>query len=514
MPVTFKKCTLLTSLIFVSSLWTSNTVQALELDWHGQFRAETNWLFGWSSGQLLNNTSKPPADQGYNVPYNGNSPASFQNLFFRLDPRVLVNDNVTVYSDLWVGAPDNEFFGSDTSTPSGTTAGQFYSTSTGNATLSMHEFYAEIATDFGIVHVGRMPLNWGLGVVWNNMHDAFDRLPSTGDVVGLVTKFGAFKFMPAFVKYRLGSDLGGTYNGSSQYTGGTTNTTSDGWSGAADYTLGITYENTDEQMDAGLMFMRRLSGVNAEIINPLSGVGANTLSPGYSSYSYNIWDFYLKKKANIFTVAAEVPLVSGQIQGVNYSTVAVAVQTKAQINENWSVKFNFGQASGQSGVTSGQTPSTLTAFYFHPDYRPALIMFNYNLRSFSYNSTGASPYNNPLTDARYFSLGADYTIGKWDCGLNVITAAALQTADGVSGDSYFNTWDGYYHVQNVSGPAQGSNLGLEFDYNMAYQWDEAVRVGLGMGLLSQGNFYAFSNSATQNPLKSIFLTELNLSVKF
>ncbi len=481
----------LTALVFASTL---GTAQAMDLDWHGQFRAETNWLWGYSHGVALTNPTN--VDQGYTIPYNGSSPASFQNLFLRLDPRVIVNDNATIYTDIWVGTPDQGFFGSDL-----TSQGKFHNTSTGRATISMNEFYAELATDFGTLKIGRAPLHWGLGLVWNNTHALFDRLPSTGDIIGLTTKLGAFKLMPAMVKYRLGSNLGGTYSSA-------TNSTSEGWSGAADYTLGLAYENPDEQLDAGLLFMRRISGANANVVNPLSGVASNSATAGYG---YNLWDFYLKKKASIFTVAVEVPLVSGQVQGVNYSSVAAAVDARAQLNDHWTIKAGFGQADGQDNISSTQSPSKMSSFYFHPDYRPGLIMFNFNRRNFS---NGSSAYNDPITNARFFSLGIDYGTGKWSYTLQGITASAMYTASGILGTAYHNTLDGTFHATGAGATAQRPGMGVEVDYLMGYQWDEAIRLGMQMGLLFPGKFYEFSNSSVVNKQKVVFATVMNMSVKF
>ena len=201
-----------------------SNASALELDWHGQFRAETNWLFGYSSSGLLSTPAK--TDIGYGVPNNGSNPAEYQNLFLELAPTAIVNDNVTIHSKIWVGTPDQGIFGGNPASQN-----YYYSTKTGESTISADELFAEIATDFGTIRVGRTPLNWGLGVIWNNSENAFGRFPSTGDSVSMVTKLGAFKFMPAVVKYQNGSNYGGTAGVDKS---GNANTLS-GSSGVSDY---------------------------------------------------------------------------------------------------------------------------------------------------------------------------------------------------------------------------------------------------------------------------------------
>lgn len=476
------------SLIF--SIFTSSA-HALDLDWHGQFRTETNWIYGYSHNKFLT-TPLATTDQGYFIPLNGDSPASFQNLFLRLTPRVLVNDNVSIYSNIWFGTPDKGIFGGNGNQTTSTVT----QTNTGNATISASTMYAEVATDFGTLTVGRVPLNWGLGVFWNTT-DGFDRMPSTADGFRLETKLGAFKFAPAMYKYRSGTNYGGAIS---------SGLTTPGFSSASDYSFALTYNNDDEQMDLGLLFVRRLAGMQAAIVDPLSFTGSST------GYAYNVWDFYLKKKAGIFTLSAEVPIVTGLVGNNTYSTVAGAVKVDTQLDDHWKVKLNGGMAPGQDSLATGATATKYTAFYFHPDFRPGLLMFNYNYRNFS--DGNASPYYNPVTNAQYFSLGFDYNSNKWTHGFQWLYAMAAKVADGAAGGAYFNTLDGHFKGNNAGATAQEKGLGFEIDYNLDYQWDEAFKLGFTTGLYFPGKFWEFSNSAVLNETKTAFGMGLNLLVKF
>jgi hypothetical protein len=142
-------------------------------------------------------------------------------------------------------------------------------------------------------------------------------------------------------------------------------------------------------------------------------------------------------------------------------------------------------------------------------------MFNYNRRNFSTTPTSASPlsspFNDPITNARFFALGGTYSTGKWSHEVEGIYATALQAADGVN--AYYNNWDGYYK-NAVGTTAQDKGLGFELDYTLGYQWDESMHLGVQTGLLIPGKFYEFSNSAIKNNLKTVFASSLNLSVKF
>ena len=482
----FATASRLVFLSFFASVIFSSQAKALDLDWHGQFRAEANTIFGYTHGVAGS------ANNGYTVSNAGDSPATFQNLFFRLNPRVLVNDNVTLHSDLWLGLPDQSFFGSD-----GRGSRNYYQTSTGNAVLSAHTLFAELATDFGTVRVGRMPLNWGLGLIWNAREDGFDRLPSSGDGISLLTKLGAFQVQPAIVKYEDATTTTTTPAG-----------TQFGNSGVSDYTLSLLYKNDDEQIDLGVLFLRRIAGQGSNAVNPFS-ITPGTL--GTYNYEYNVYDFYAKKHSGIFTISAEVPLTSGYVAGYEYSTVSGAVKATAQASEHWSFDLNAGTASGQDNGTAGVPPNKLTAFYFHPDYRPGFILFNYNFRNIA-SGTG-SPYDNPVTNAQFLALGAKYSTGKWTHGLQGLYAIANKTADGTAGNVYFHTQDRHYETE-TGGAAQDKGLGFETDYSLGYQWDESIRFGLDLGLYFPGAFYDFNNTATPNTHSTVFASNLNLAVKF
>lgn len=470
---------------------TGNGAYALDLDWHGQFRAEANTIYGYTHNVMKPVLANP--NNGYSIPLNGDSPATFQNLFFRLKPRVIVNDNISLHSDLWLGTPDVGAFGSDAGTGKNNTYNQ---TTTGNAAVSAKNLFAEVATDFGTIRVGRMPLNWGLGLVWNSNDKGFDRLPSSGDGIQLITKLGAFKFMPAIIKYQ-------DYNHTTLGVGN---------AGASDYVVGLMYSNDDEQVDIGVQFMRRVSGLNANINNPFSLGTTGSLNTAQSGYAYNIWDFYVNKKAGIFNIGAEVPLVGGLVASHTYTTVAGALKVDAQVNERWKLKLNAGSANGQSNVATANLQSTgLTAFYFHPDYRPGFLLFNYNYRNIA-NQSG-SPYDNAVTNARFLALGTDYTVGKWTHGFQWLYAIADKTADGAAGTAYFNTWDHQYETQNAAA-AQDNKLGFEIDYGLGYDWDESIRFGIDAGLYFPGNFYDYNNSATPDGHKTVFGSNVNMMVRF
>ena len=119
-----------------------------------------------------------------------------------------------------------------------------------------------------------------------------------------------------------------------------------------------------------------------------------------------------------------------------------------------------------------------------------------------------------MTNARFLAVNFDYNLGKWNHGMKWIYAIADKVADGVAGNLYYNSRDRGYKTEQAGVAAQSNGLGFELDYLLAYQWDESFRLGLNTGLFFPGQFYAFSNSATLNTLKTVFATSANFNVKF
>ena len=48
---------------------------------------------------------------GYYIPGGGSNNATFETLFLRLQPKVIVNDNVVIKTEFWAGSPTFGLFG-------------------------------------------------------------------------------------------------------------------------------------------------------------------------------------------------------------------------------------------------------------------------------------------------------------------------------------------------------------------------------------------------------------------
>jgi hypothetical protein len=497
--------------LFFCSIFSSFEAFALDLDWSGQFRAESHYLKNYSldssaAGETVD--AARLAAKGYYIPGGGNHNAQYQMLFMRLTPKVIVNDNINIKSEWWLSNPIYGYFGSNYPYQTG---GRLWSATEGRGSLiSLQRLWGEFQTDVGLLQVGRAPLNWGLGIVWNSGDGLWDRFQSTGDTIRFISKFGAFSIIPAATKYSFGNSVGGacvySLGGCSVAQGG---------QGISDYSLALRYNNIDEDFDTGVNFIRRLAGGQQD---PASGMIGPSGALGTGA-NYSTWDIYLRKRVGMLTFAGEFPIMTGNAGGADYKTFALAGEVKVKPSDVFELTAKLGSAPGNPNIAVGATPNENKVFRFHPNYRLGLIMFNYNLANVSgvqSNNNPTSTLSNainedPIMNARYLMAQASYQLNRWMLRSTFVTAQAAQVAK--AGEQFFNHRE-FAYVTNATGTDQSSSLGFEIDLGAEYRWDDHAAIALDLGAYMPGKFYAFSNTAVANETSTVLAGVLKVGVNF
>ena len=350
----------------------------------------------------------------------------------------------------------------------------------------------------------------------------WDHYESTGDVVRLISKFGNFTFEPAFISYSTGNNIGGACNFGAPGTAGfSTCTPQLGSGGMNDYSLILKYENTDDDLEGGVNFIRRVAGFAQDPFSGYSGVGGGTY--------FNTWDIYARRGLGQFAVAAEVPITSGILANSTYSAFALAGELNWRPSDTWEIQAKGGHAPGEpSGTTS--TPGSFNAFFFNPNYTLGTVMFNYALHHFagpntSNNPNGSanslvSPYDNPIVDANYIGLSGLAHTDKWTFNLGFVWAHAPETCTGGAGNFCYNNWT-RQEISTASGTdaagngkQQGGDLGWELDGGASFQYDEYFVFKLDLGVFMPGSFYAYSNAITDNATNAVFAAVGRIGVNF
>ena len=473
--------------------------EAVQLDWNGQFWFENHWLNNY---QLSRATPGYDSDQalvkqgGQYVPGNGEKNSVWYDVFFKLKPKLIVNDSLTIKSELHIGSPIYGFYGRGTPN-SGDEQFNFTGSSTNNFSVSAQRYWANLVTDFGTIELGRAPLHWGLGAIWNAGDNLFDKYQSTGDMVRLTSKFGNFSVQPALVKVALGNNVSGAQDASGNTIQGNDDVT--------DYDLAVKYDNSEEEFEFGMMWTKR-SGNTAQ-----RSIFFNKQQTGSTRINFSIFDFYSRKKWGHFWFGGELPLFNGNIGAIDganefvYKTFAVMFEG-GYSSDLWDVGLKLGHVPGEQPTQAGD--NTFRAVYLNKDYKLGLLMFNYNLFGLNNNNPDTttvsnlkSPYDAEIVNANYLAINPQMKLDKWTLKSTFVMAFASSTAQ--AGSQFYNYQQRqFFNAINN----QSSFMGWEGDLGVAFKWDENVVVGWDFGCWFPGGYYQFTNDAT--------LTKINTSMMF
>jgi hypothetical protein len=441
----------------------------------------------------------------------------------KLKPRVLVNDNIIVHSEWNVGDPVYGFFGRSVPQVDRTNA---LSTGKDSMNLTVSRLWLDVHSDFGTVQVGRAPMHWGLGVLFNSGDNPFDRYQSTSDTIRLISKFGYLSLMPLYAKNSMGRNLTGSRNPLPAV-----DAVVNGDDDVTDFGVGLRYENPEEDLDAGFLFYKRNAADNQTSYYYPST--ATTYTVGANGMNLKMFDFYVKKSWHRFELGGEIPIYNGDIGDVNgvgtrndYKAAAVAIEAALKF-DTWKHTLKLGSAPGQSPTTPSTAPGgrgrNFSAVQFHRAYKLGLILFNYNLGNLGPTNpdcvpaaapaTNAcnypyvvSPYDAAITNARYVMLSTEKRWEQWGLNLGLVWAKANESAESGK-DSYNHRLRKWFS----SVASQSKNMGIEADFGTRYNWDDNISFGADFGMFFPGEYFKFINSASlTSPANTV--TAINFSV--
>jgi hypothetical protein len=304
--------------------------------------------------------------------------------------------------------------------------------------INARAVWADIYAPMGRIRFGRMPVEWGAGLVLNAGDDFNDEYGDTSDRIEVTTKIGAVFLEGAY-------DL-----------------VSEGLLGEADdfHIANLALAWKTENMGIGYLNRYRYQP-----------------SQNYGAYTGDLW-----AKADFGTLKAEMEfafeLGGGDLSnGVNDISIAA-----------WGgmldLGANFGQMSAgvELGIASGDddlSDKKLTTFTFDRDHDVAMLMFERPmpvLESTVMNeSTGgrtldAARTGNAVSNAQYLRPWVSYTVRK---DLSVTAALLAARADKLEESE--NTGRGY---------------GVEYSLSAAYKPYEKLQIAPTLALFTPGEFYS------------------------
>ncbi len=471
--------------------------------WHGDFGVDTTRI---NSYRYTSNEVAPPTPNSSELGSqlipggDGNAEnAAWQSYLFKMQPTIVINDTATLHGEISSGYGRGGFLGDD-STKQGVSDSLgyesfgnalYYHNTTDGTPITINQLYMNLFTqDVGTFTFGRIPLNWGLGAVYNNGDELWDRHFSSGDGLKIQFKLGNFYFTPYWTKLS---------------NGGTQVNNDD----AKDYGISVLYDNVDKDLAFGVLYsIRSASGRNnTYATSDIDGDGNKDLLGGSD---VKMWNLYFHKYWKKFSLAGEFAFISGELSNlfqnndvVDYSANTLVVETAYKFSDQWQIGLDFGRATGENS-----SQNEYSAMYLHPNYQVAYMLFHYNLRAMT--NENANIFDSYIHNATYLKLYSKFRGEKWDFYGGIIYAMAQETAQAGT-TSYNHSTNTIFTAQET----QDDSLGTEIDLGMDYHWNTSVTIGLKGAYLMPGDYFAFDNDpATKPDLDSSFLLNANVAVRF
>lgn len=477
---------------------------ALPIDWGGSLAFDTVMLSNFR--KTTDAVDKPTAQAGTQGIQDGNDGAQFHTYIFKLNPHLIVNDAVSVKGELSSGHARGGFMGGNSAqAESGSAGGAYYNTVPANrSSLNVNQLYAELYADTALIKVGRYAKGYGTGAILNTGSGTFDRFFTQYDGVEAQMQIGNFSLTPHWARL---NSFGDGANGNDDRAQA---------SGTADVReLGLiaAYTNKATNTVASIAYIKRSSESNngLYIVNDeiaAGPIGVPTTSPRGKT-NVTLINAYFEKKWEKFDLKVEVPLMSGEYGNVygdgnnaSVSSSAVLVESLWKPSHRWELGIHFGQVGGDDGDSDN-----FEGMQLNPNYHIAELMFRYNYSAF--NEARGSIFDSGITNARFLKLHAHYKTDKWTWSAAAIMANAMETAQ--AGKKAYHHQE---HYRFTAAEDQAESYGTEVDLAFAYQWNPNVTVSGFIAYWLVGDYFAFSNEATELETTNVLGSGLRLGITF
>ena len=496
----------LTSIGLFSAL-SINSAMALPIDWTGVFGADTHLLSNTCRTnddvtKFDNTGNRDPLNRGTQGIENGDCDANFQTYTFRLNPSIIVNDGVTLKGEISTGHIRGNFAGSDSANNQDGSGNNsyFFTTPAQRSALNMNQMYMEMYADTALIKIGRMSRHFGMGMVFDNGSDPWDRFLTIYDGIEAEMKIGNFSVTPHFAKIS-------SYDNGSATTAGAREA-----SGALDVRevgLVAKYDNKNKDLVASVLYAKRSSERRNSLYNANNNTNSTAFERGNTEVT--IIEPFVSKRWSKLKVSAEASLQSGDYGKVydantesKISAQAFMGEAKYDFNPKWDIGFLVGQVSGDDGSTD-----RFEATYLHPNFHIADLMFRYNYAAI--NEGSRSIFDSSITNTRFYKLYGNYKSDNWTWKGAFIMANALETAKGGGKNAYHHE-ENYRYQSNQS---QDDSFGYEFDFGFDYRWNPNVVISAYYSYWKVGDYYSFSNDpANKLSLANVYGGGLKATLEF
>lgn len=390
---------------------------AVSMNFSGNFRTE---------GVTLSNV-------GQKLPTSAANKQYFQGRFL-LDPNLVIDDHFSIKSQ-W-NLINSRKLTNGASTPLGIANDGWVYGDTDVAVMTLTKGWLEWTSDFGVVRLGRMPITWGYGLLWDAGNGIWDRYSDVRDRLEYRLHLGHVVGAVAYSKFRKES---------------TVDQTSD----QDFYTIYLQYDNPEVDVEGGILYEKQ-SRSESQGTTMTAGAGnPYALPAGYTNpyplaanspypHSNNVLDAYLRKSWGGFTVGGELTWLKGD----SFAYKGGALQEM----DAWGAIFNVSYQTHKikmfteflyAGGDNNLSDADLKGFVLlNRNRSPGLILGKELLGPYSGNGSGLGTYmaySSPDTFSGVYYVRPGFRIDwspAWASGLEVIharKAAVLSGEDAVLG---------------------------------------------------------------------------------
>ena len=358
--------------------------------------------------------------------------------------------------------------------------------------IAVNELYLTFVQEFGVLTVGRAPLQFGLGMSYNAGTGAFDHWFDNRDMVAYKMSFGNLTFTPMIAKVVEG-ELG--YEDDID-----------------DYMVQVMYENPDTELKLGAMYRIRHAGRygNSAPGAPVFGDGAATVpaSAGFKGEYLNL--FFSRWVGESFKIGLEASTQKGET-GVISSLGTVSMDAYGVALEiDWVPKTSSFHAGLKAGVASGDDAGTVNnyeGFMFDRNYDVAFLLFNHPLGRFDLFRTAGNRPQATGAETSYPSFRADEE--------TISNVMYVSPHFKYKWSDTFDSQLGLTYAQLNSDPIQGTSVdkavGFEVDITLNYKPYENVQWVNRFGVFAPG---AAFEAGGQNDPKTVYGLETKAAITF
>ncbi len=384
-----------------------------------------------------------------------------------LEPNLVVDDHFSVRSQ-WSLLQSPNFTPNSNLNASHGQGGYIFGDP--NATfLQLSRAWLEWTSDYGVFRAGRMPVDWGYGLLWDSGRGVWDNFQTTLDRLEYRLHLGNIVGALAYSKGRKLSTLG---NQNDQEF----------------YTVYLNYQNPETEIEGGILYEKQVRA-RAQGGDYLSTTGtapspnpnklpANHGNPYFLSnkmpypQSNNILDVYLKQTFGYFSIGGEVGWLSGDAfdyngdgKQDNLNAFGLMVNTAFDYH-SFKAFLEFLYASGDNNLNGDH----LNGFVLlHRNRSVGLILGQELLGPYYSSHVGfGNPTiygnNDVFSGVYFFRPGVRFDWSPtWSSGLEVIIASKAAAAAG-----------------------EEKSLGVEIDLGTEYGVYKNFDLGLNLGYLFSG----------------------------